>query len=85
MKCLPLLKHCNHGFESHLRNGCLSVYSVFVLSCVGSGLNDGPTPIQGFLLIVYKIKRVKEVARAHATFINGCVVIASLSHFFHLF
>jgi hypothetical protein len=34
MNCLRPLKHWDRGFESHLRHGCLCVYSVFVLSCV---------------------------------------------------
>jgi hypothetical protein len=41
-KCLRPLEHWDHGFESHARHGYKSTYfSVFVLSCVGSGLCDG--------------------------------------------
>jgi hypothetical protein len=38
---------------------CVCVYSVFVLSCVGSGLATGWSPVQGVLPTVYKIKKLK--------------------------
>jgi hypothetical protein len=34
------------------------VYSVFVLSCVGSGLATGWSPVQGVLPTVYRIKKL---------------------------
>jgi hypothetical protein len=41
MNCLHLLKHWDHGFESHSRHVCLCACILFVLSCVGSGLATG--------------------------------------------
>jgi hypothetical protein len=35
------------------------IYSVFVLSCVGSGLATGLSIMEGVLPTVYKIKKVK--------------------------
>jgi hypothetical protein len=35
------------------------VYSMFVLFCVGSGLATGWSPVQGVLLTVYRIKKLK--------------------------
>jgi hypothetical protein len=64
MKCLPPLKRWNHGFESHSRHGCLvCVYSVCVGLCRWQPYN-GLILIQGVLPTVYKIKKLKEVARA---------------------
>jgi hypothetical protein len=37
----------------------LYIYSVFVLSCVGSGLATALFPVQGVLTTVYKIKKLK--------------------------
>jgi hypothetical protein len=42
MNRLRPLEHWSRGFESHSRHGCIAcVYSVFVLSYVGSGLATG--------------------------------------------
>jgi hypothetical protein len=35
------------------------IYSVFVALCVGSGLATGRSPVQGVLLTVYRIKKLK--------------------------
>jgi hypothetical protein len=43
----------------------MCVYSVFVLSCVGSGLATGLSPVQGVLLTVYRIKKLKERPRCN--------------------
>jgi hypothetical protein len=51
MKCLRPLKHWDRGFESQL---CF--HSVFVLSCAGSGLVTGWSPVQGVLPSVYGIQ-----------------------------
>jgi hypothetical protein len=39
------------------------VYSVFVLSCVGSGLATGWSPIQGVLLTVLRLRKWSETKR----------------------
>jgi hypothetical protein len=41
MNFLRPLERWDRGFEFHSRHGCLCVYSVFVFSCVGSGLASG--------------------------------------------
>jgi hypothetical protein len=40
------------------------VYSVFVLSCVGSGLAIGRSPFQGVLSTVYRINKLKKRPRS---------------------
>jgi hypothetical protein len=55
MNCLRPLKHWDRGFESLSSHGYLSFF-VFVLSCVGSDLATGCSPIQGVLPTVYKIR-----------------------------
>jgi hypothetical protein len=40
------------------------VYSVFMLSCVGSCLETCRSPVQGYMPTVYKSKKLKEAARA---------------------
>jgi hypothetical protein len=57
MKCLRPLEHWDRGFES--RYGAwmfVCVYSVFVLSCVSSGLGEGWSLVQVVLPTVYKCK-----------------------------
>jgi hypothetical protein len=39
------------------------VYSVFVWSCVGSGLTTSWLPVQGVILTVYRIKTLKKAAK----------------------
>jgi hypothetical protein len=40
------------------------IYSVFALSCVGSGLATGWSPVQGALTTVYRITKPKKAAEA---------------------
>jgi hypothetical protein len=44
VSCLRLLECWDRGFESHSRHGCLCVYSVCVVLCVGSGLRRDDPP-----------------------------------------
>jgi hypothetical protein len=41
----------------------VSVYSVCVVLCVGSGLATGRPPVEGVLPTVYRIKKVKKRPR----------------------
>jgi hypothetical protein len=50
------------------------VYSVFVLSCVGSGLATGRSLVQGVLPIVYKCK-IKEPHKRRPRPDMGCSAI----------
>jgi hypothetical protein len=43
MKYLRSLKHWNRGFESHLRHGCLCVYSVCVVYVAALRRADPPS------------------------------------------
>jgi hypothetical protein len=56
MKCLRQLKQWDCGFESHSRHGSLSVFILFVSSCVDSGFATGWSLVQGVLPTVYKIQ-----------------------------
>jgi hypothetical protein len=47
------VEHWDHGFESYTRHGCLCAFILFVLSCVGSGLATGCSPVHGVLSTVY--------------------------------
>jgi hypothetical protein len=47
-KCLRHFKHWDRAFKSRLRHGCLRL-SVFVISCVDSGLAIGSSLGQGVL------------------------------------
>jgi hypothetical protein len=40
----------------------VGVYSVFVLSCIGSGLTTGWSSVQGVLPTVYRVKKLKKLA-----------------------
>jgi hypothetical protein len=57
MKCVLPLEYWDRRFESHSGYGCLSAFVLFVLSCVGSGLASGWSPVQGVLPT--KIKKLK--------------------------
>jgi hypothetical protein len=41
---------------------CVLLFRVCVVLCVGSGLATGWSPVQGVLLTVYKIKKLKKAA-----------------------
>jgi hypothetical protein len=53
------LGHWDRGFKSHSKHGCLCAFFLFVLSCLGSSLAIGSTPVQGVLPTVYRIKKMK--------------------------
>jgi hypothetical protein len=56
------LEHWDRGFESHSRHDCLCAFILFcVVLCVRSGLATGWSPVQGVLLTVYKIKKLKKL------------------------
>jgi hypothetical protein len=63
MNYRQLLENWDRGFESHLRHGCLYAFVLFVLLCVGSGLATDLSPVHGVLPTVYRIKKIKKVAR----------------------
>jgi hypothetical protein len=46
------LRHWDHGFESYSRQGCLSVFILFVLSCVQVAAlrQTDPPPKESYLL-----------------------------------
>jgi hypothetical protein len=44
IKCLRSLEHCDRGFESHLKHGCLFAF-ILCLCCLASGWS----PVQGVL------------------------------------
>jgi hypothetical protein len=52
---LSRLEHWDHGFEIHSRHGCLSMFILFVLPCVGSDFATDCSLVQGVLPTVYKI------------------------------
>jgi hypothetical protein len=58
--CLRSLEHCDRGFESHSRHGCISTF-ILCLCCsyVGNGLATGWSPVRGVLLTVPWIKKLK--------------------------
>jgi hypothetical protein len=64
MKCLRSLERWDRGFESHSRNGCLCVYTVCIVLCVGSGLATGWSTVQGVLPTVYRLRNWKHGSRA---------------------
>jgi hypothetical protein len=59
MNCPRPLEHWNCGFESHSRHGCLCAFILFVLSCAGSDLAKGWSPVQGVLPTVSNITKLK--------------------------
>jgi hypothetical protein len=60
MNRIRSLGRWDRGSESHSRHGCLCAFILFVLSCVGSDLATGCSPIQGVLPILYRIKKLKK-------------------------
>jgi hypothetical protein len=62
-RALRSLEHWDRGFESHSRHGCLCAFILFVLSCIGSGLATGWSPVQGVLLTVLKLRNWSETKR----------------------
>jgi hypothetical protein len=62
MNRLRPLEHWDRGFESHSRHGCVycvRLFCVCVVLCVGRGLVTGWSPVQGVLLTVHRIKKLK--------------------------
>jgi hypothetical protein len=43
---------------------CLRLFCLYVVLCVGKGLARGWSPIQGVLPTVYRVKKLKKVAKA---------------------
>jgi hypothetical protein len=65
--CLRLLERWDHRFESHSKNGCLyfvRLFRVYVVLCVGSGLETGWSLVQGVLPTVCSIKKLKKRPRS---------------------
>jgi hypothetical protein len=58
---LLALERWDRRFESHWRHGCLCVF----ILCAGSGLATGWSPVQGVLLTLYKIKKLKKRQRSN--------------------
>jgi hypothetical protein len=44
---------------------CVSLFYVYVVLCVGSGLATGWSPVQGVLPTVYRIKKPKKLPRVN--------------------
>jgi hypothetical protein len=56
--------------------GIVCIYSVFVLSCAGSGLVTGWSPVQGVLRTVYRIKKLIKSGQGPT---EGCRAIIQFS------
>jgi hypothetical protein len=55
MNYIFLLKHLDHGFQSHTRHGRLCLLRTCVLLCVGNDLETGWSSIQGVIISVLGI------------------------------